>query len=688
MVEPADSARTWLDALQDGVVILDASARIIDVNAAVTALTGRARAELLGADALAQLHPDDVERAAQKMVDELVEPDVTLPLECRLLGVHGWIPVEITGRRVDLETGAGLAITIRDMRRRALLDAEVRRERSFLRTVLDEVDVGIIACDENGLVSVYSRAAGLDAPEKMHLDEFLRNYQFFEPDGHTPLDPLALPLARAFRGEHVRDQEYAVVGVDGGLHFRRANGEPLHDGAGEFVGAVVAIHDITEQRQAERALRRQALHDGLTGLPNRVLFLDRLTNALDRSLRSHENVAVFFIDLDRFKVVNDGLGHGAGDALLIDVARGLDVTIRPGDTVARLGGDEFVILCEPIKGRAEAGVIADRLRQAVAEPIVIDGNEIRVTASIGVAMGSGGASPEAILRDADTAMYRAKDLGRDSWVMFDDRLRRRVLERIDTEQLLQRALDEDHLRLLYQPFFASAGGALAGAEALVRVHDERRGLIEPAHFMDVAEESGLVSRLDQWVLAEVCKQAAMWGAIGQPFVVTWNVSARTVGRGDFVPFVLGQIDEHGLNPAALGLELTETTLVSATSSTRHSLTRLRECGVAIGLDEFGTGYSSLTNLRDFAVSFVKIDRSFTSGLRVTRESAAIVRATIELAHALGLTVIAEGVTDQEQVDWLTSAQCDYLQGLLFGPPMEASSLTALMGSPAGLIRKT
>ena len=309
----------------------------------------------------------------------------------------------------------------------------------------------------------------------------------------------------------------------------------------------------------------------------------------------------------------------------------------------------------------------------------IGDHEVRVTASIGVTVASStDVLPEAMLRDADLAMYRAKERGRDGWELFDDRLRRRVLERIATEHMLLHALDDGQLRLLFQPIIDSATGALAGAEALVRLELVDGTLIEPDDFIGIAEESGLVTRVDQWVLTEACRQAAAWAAVrpDNPLVVGWNASSRTIGRGDFVALVRENLDRFGVAPSQLCLELTETTLIAATAATRHALTRLREEGVYIGLDDFGTGYSSLTNLRDFAVSFVKIDSSFTCGIPNDHESTAIARAIIDLGHALGLTVVAEGVATEAQRAWLAQAGCEHLQGFLFSMPVPADTITA------------
>jgi diguanylate cyclase (GGDEF)-like protein/PAS domain S-box-containing protein len=680
----SDDARpaAWLDLLPDGVVIIDALGVVIDANATVCRLLGRDRDDIVGINGFDLLHPDDVARAVQAVADEFVDTEAVLPTDVRLLAADGgWLPVEITGIAVERAEGNLLALCIRDMRRRAKLEEQLRRERSFLQSVLSEVEVGILACDAEGRVSVYSHAVRgvLPTAGAVHLDEWLARFRLFEADGVTPLPASQAPLSRAFRGEVVRDVEFSVLGDDGELHFRRANGEPLFDGTGAKIGAVVAVHDITEQRQAERALRRQALHDPLTGLPNRSLLIHRLGDALERNQIHPAGVALFFVDLDRFKLVNDGLGHTAGDELLMAVGVRLEEAVRPGDTVARLGGDEFVVLCEPIAGPDETAAIAERLGEAVGRPVRIGDHEVRVTASIGVTVASSSdVLPEAMLRDSDLAMYRAKERGRDGWELFDDRLRERVLARIATEHMLLHALDNGQLRLLFQPVIDAATGALAGAEALVRLELVDGTLIEPIDFIGVAEESGLVTRVDQWVLAETCRQAAAWASVrpGSPLIIGWNASSRTIGRGDFVAFVRENLNRFGVAPAQLCLELTETTLIAATAATRHALTRLREEGLLIGLDDFGTGYSSLTNLRDFAVSFVKIDSSFTSGIPHDHESTAIARAIIDLAHALGLTVVAEGVNTEAQRVWLAAAGCDHLQGYLFSPPVPADTITA------------
>src|SRR5258706_5324274 len=423
----SDDARpaAWIDLLPDGVVIIDALGVIVDANATLCRLLGRDRDDLVGINGFDLLHPDDVARAAQALAEELVDTEAVLPTDVRLLAADGgWVPVEVTGIAVKRAEGDGLALCIPAMRRRAKLEEQLRRERSFLQSVLSEVEVGILACDAEGRVSVYSHAVRGVVPTSgaVHIDEWLARFRLFEADGVTPLPAAQAPLARAFRGEIVRDVEFSVLGDDGELHFRRANGEPRFDGTAAKIGAVVAVHDITEQRQAERALRRQAVHDPLTGLPNRTLLIHRLGEALQRNQIHPAGVALFFVDLDRFKLVNDGLGHTAGDELLMAIGVRLEEAVRPGDTVARLGGDEFVVLCEPIAGPDETAAIAERLGEAVGRPVRIGDHEGRGTASIGVTVASSSDGlPEARPPDPHLPMYPGKGPGPDGRGRFHDR---------------------------------------------------------------------------------------------------------------------------------------------------------------------------------------------------------------------------------------------------------------------------
>jgi diguanylate cyclase (GGDEF)-like protein len=442
---------------------------------------------------------------------------------------------------------------------------------------------------------------------------------------------------------------------------------------------------LASESPLRRALYR-ALHDPLTGLANRGLLMEQLALALARARRRPGSVAVLFLDLDRFKVVNDSLGHAVGDDLLVEVARRLERIMRSADTVARLGGDEFVVLAEDVAGVDEALSLARRLRKAIAVPVRVGaGQRVVVTASVGIALSAPGAvaaTPSSLLWDADVAMYRAKDTGRDRVQLFEDGLRAGSLDRFRSEAMLRHALDHDGLRLHYQPLVDLGSGALAGAEALVRLHDPDRGLIPPAEFIPVAEETGLVVPLGAWVVSEAAAQAAAWRSLqpldAPPMTVSINLSGRQLTTPGFAVEVGAAIARSGADASHLCFEITENTLLDATGASVTTLERLKELGVRLAIDDFGTGHSSLTWLRRLPADFLKIDRTFVAGLGTDPGDTAIVRAVLDLGQALGLTTIAEGVETPEQLDALRDLGCHWAQGYHLARPGRAETVTRLI----------
>ena len=444
---------------------------------------------------------------------------------------------------------------------------------------------------------------------------------------------------------------------------------------------VAQFEDITARREAELRLSHQALHDGLTGLPNRLLLLDRIDHALARAHRLNSRLAVLFLDIDRFKSVNDTLGHSAGDALLIEVASRLTHIAREDDTVARLGGDEFVVLCENVPNGNDAGILAQRILHGLSLPCRVGDEELTVSASIGVAVSGQGSTSAELLRDADTAMYRAKDSGRGRYVSYDAQLRTQLDHRLRIEKELRWAIEDDQLRVLFQPVVNLASGGVESVEALVRWRHPTRGLLAPGEFLPYAESSGLIVPLGQWMLREGCRQFAEWqrnDPKGAPAQVAINVSAAELADGAVVATVQQSLALAGLPAEALCLEITESALLEASTATSAILRDLKDLSVTIALDDFGTGYSSLTHLRRFPVDIVKIDRSFVTGLPSDPDDNAIVQAVVGLANALGLTTVAEGVEHEHQRDHLRRLGCTSAQGYLYSPPATVEELTDLI----------
>jgi diguanylate cyclase (GGDEF)-like protein/PAS domain S-box-containing protein len=457
-----------------------------------------------------------------------------------------------------------------------------------------------------------------------------------------------------------------------------------------FVQAAAnVLADAIERHAADQALRYRVLHDSLTGLPNRLSFVDALGESLNKAAISGSPVGILFLDLDHFKLINDSLGHHAGDALLRAVAPRLRSHLRPGDVVARFGGDEFGILIDRLADEGEAIAIADRVAAAFTQPFSIDGVDHFVSASIGVAVSRASdertVNAELLIRDADAAMYRAKEGGRARCVLFDAEMRAGAVRRLEVERELRHALDRDELALHYQPVVSLRTGEISGLEALVRWRHPERGLLDPAEFVSIAEDSGLIEPIGRWVQERACRQALEWHQLrpdSRPFDVAVNLSARQVAHRDLPATVEEIIARTGLDPVHLRLEITESVLVEESATAISSLQALSELGVRLVLDDFGTGYSSLAYLNRFPFHALKIDRSFVEALGIEQEATAIVEAIIGMARALSLEVIAEGVESEVQLSELQRLDCDYAQGHLFHAAMPEREVSRLIAEGA------
>jgi len=455
--------------------------------------------------------------------------------------------------------------------------------------------------------------------------------------------------------------------------------QKYHNGdAAVFVGV-----DITERKQYEEQLLHDAFYDGLTGLPNRALFMDRLGRAVERmKRRSHYSFAVLFIDLDRFKVINDSLGHSAGDQLLQEVAQRLAACVRPSDTVARLGGDEFTILMDDIHDLSAATHLAERIQKELSVPFSLNEFPAVTAASIGIAMSASGYDrPEDLLRDADTALYRAKALGKARHEVFDTAMHAHAMTVLQVETELRRALETGQICLHYQPIISLGSDKLVSMEALARWQHPQRGLILPAEFIPVAEETGLIVLLDRWVLRQACLQMRAWQerfAHKPPLTISVNLSSKHFSHADMVDHIAATLRETGLDASSLNLEITESVIMENADSAAVTLTKLRAMGIHLSLDDFGTGYSSLSYLHRFPLNTLKIDRSFVNRIGPAGENSEIVRAIVTLAHNLGIDVVVEGVETTEQLVQVKSLKGTYGQGYLFSRPVDRAAAEALM----------
>jgi diguanylate cyclase (GGDEF)-like protein len=454
----------------------------------------------------------------------------------------------------------------------------------------------------------------------------------------------------------------------------------VRDGDGRPIHLISQMQDITARRAAERELAERALHDPLTGLPNRLLFTDRVQVALARSDRTGATVAVFFIDLDRFKLVNDSLGHAAGDRLLVEVAERLRGELRPSDTIARFGGDEFTVLCEQCT-EPRATLVAERILASLARPFMIDGHELFANASIGIAFGHGSdAAAPVLLRNADAAMYRAKECGRSQFAVYDGGMHRLATVRLELENDLRHAIERGELRLEYQPDVSLGNRRIVGVEALLRWQHPRHGLLEPRQFVSIAEESGMIVPIGEWVIREACRQARELEDAGHPLVVAVNLSPRQLADPRLPAVLDAAIDETGVDPRLLCLEITESAAVEAQGL---ALASLRELGVRLALDDFGAGFSSLSQIRALPrVDTLKVDRVFTESLGERPEDDAIVAAIVGMADALEMDTVAEGIETEMQARAVAALGCRRGQGYHFARPLSSVALRRLVESAA------
>jgi diguanylate cyclase (GGDEF)-like protein len=479
-----------------------------------------------------------------------------------------------------------------------------------------------------------------------------------------------------------KGQPYGVLG---------AGSRTKRDFTQEDVNFMQAIANVLanaiERRRTEEKTQHEALHDALTGLPNRSLFLDRLQHALSVAARRQTVISVLFLDLDQFKLVNDSLGHAAGDELLAAVAPRLEQALRPGDTVARFGGDEFAVLAEDVGDERGATRIAERIAEALARPFILREREHFVSASIGISIGTGAEEPESLIRDADSALYRAKEHGRGVYEIFDEVMRSRVIEHMQTENDLRRALQRDEFVIHYQPIVRLHDGSVASMEGLLRWDHPERGLIGPIAFIPVAEESRLIIPIGRWVIEQACRQAASWQKLqpdAAPVGVTVNLSARQLADPELIAYVEGTIQATGIDPSTLWLELTESTLLDETSHFERTLGALKSLGVRLVLDDFGVGFSSLGYLKRLPLSMVKLDRTFVENVTESPHDAAIVRAVSDMAETIGIGVVAEGVETEEQVRAARQLGCTYAQGFHFAEPAPADYAERLLAGPIPL----
>ena len=673
--------RTLTQNASDLVTILDADGKILYQSPSIERVLGYSSDEMLGDNAFDFIHPKDVRGVRGRFLRGIAESDLLPTVEYRFRRKDGsWRWLESVGSNLlkDPRVG-GYVVNSRDVTERKEAEEALKRSEERYRTVVEQqTELVCRFLPDMTLTFVndaYCRFFEQD-PEVLIGSSFMDHI----PEEDRP--HYLRQLSRLDRKEPSRTIEHRVFTPSGEIRWQQWTDRAIFDDDGQIAEYQSVGRDITERKVLEQRLEHRALHDPLTDLPNRRLFVDRLGQALRLTRRRQpgRKVAVLFMDLDGFKVINDSLGHEMGDKLLLAVSERLRGCLRPEDTLARFGGDEFVVLLEDVEGPEEAARVAERITETLKGAYLLEGKHLSASASIGIALGDvQQKTSEDLLRDADTAMYRAKEEGQD-YSLFDPVLYERAVARLELENALRRAVEREEFVLHYQPIVQLDDGEVWGLEALVRWDHPDRGLLNPDEFVPVAEESGLVVPMGERVLREACAKATVWQKARPhtPLVISVNVSAKQLGRPDLVDTVEAVLRETGLAGSDLLLDVTETVYVNALKVNTAVLDRLGAAGVEICVDDFGMGYSSLSYLKRLPAAILKIDKSFVAGLGEDVEDTAIVRMIIDLAHTLGMRVIAEGVETWTQAALLTELGCDLGQGYYFSRPLPPEGVAGFL----------
>lgn len=574
---------------------------------------------------------------------------------------------------------ANLLTQLAEARNEALAQANraISAEKNLNKTIVDGSPLAIYTRDKEGRITGWNKACeqmfGWDEEEVIGKP-------------FPAITDLSKSQSDKLREHALEDRKSVQVELqrrtkDGKLIYLMTSISPLYDEAGETNGYLTIAADITRRKAAEQKIEFMAHHDALTQLPNRTLLEERFRQAVELARQENTQVALLFIDLDHFKAINDSFGHSIGDAYLIEIARRLSASVRVADTICRQGGDEFLIVLNGVSHREDILPVLSKLKHRLQEPVLIEGHELSVSMSIGVAMYPlDGTSFDELLKKSDLAMYQAKQEGKNTYRFFNDRLTEEASGQHRLRTALKYAVEEQRLTLYYQPQINLATGSIVGAEALLRWEHPEKGMISPVDFIPIAEESGLIIPIGEWVIGEACRQAAAWKAKGLGALsISVNLSTVQFKNHELEETILRALNESGLEPERLELELTESLLIHDLALVQGTIQRLKEIGVRISIDDFGTGYSSLAYLKRLDIDRLKIDRSFIQDLAHDPEDHAIVQAIIQMANSLQLTTIAEGVEDLDTLDCLHRLQCDEAQGFYFAKPMAATEFSEFVG---------
>jgi diguanylate cyclase (GGDEF)-like protein/PAS domain S-box-containing protein len=677
---PRDRA---VDAMRDGVVVLDASWRIMDVNPAASRLLGRSHQTLLGvalSSVLPALGPlGDLEQVGKRPID----------LTLGMAPFHRYCQAHLAPIGGVTVASTGWLLTLHDATSQKLAETALEESERRYRGVVDSLSEIIFQTDANRRLTLLNPAwtavTGCTVAET--LGTWINDY--IHPDDRRRDDQEAGGLLDG--SKELARYELRFLRQDGDIHWLEVHARPLTSAEGTIVGITGTLVDVTDRKLLAEQLLHRAFHDALTGLANRTLFIERVTHTLARAGRVATAHAVLFLDLDNFKKVNDSLGHAAGDDLLRGVAHRLVSSVRGSDTVARLGGDEFAILLEDLVQQDHAFTTTERILETLREPILVQGKEVFVGASIGVTLLSRNVdSADTLLRNADIAMYAAKRQGRGRYVVFSDGMDTATRHRLELEADLYRAIGRDELVAMYQPTVEVGTGRIIGAEALVRWQHPTRGLIHPAEFIGIAEETGLIVAIGKWVLQKACRDGRRWQKSNPSHAglsVAVNISARQLQDAQLVEDVAAILEECLLDPASLILEITESVAMRNTEATIARLGALKALGVRLAIDDFGTGYSSLSYLQRFPIDILKIDRAFVKGIAENDDDEALAHTIVQLARTLRLKTVAEGIETNEQLERLRALGCDYGQGYYFARPMPGEQLAAMLAGSSHLAER-
>ena len=668
----------------DIIVVSDPVGRLTYVSPAFNRILGSSPGAFRFRSAAEMMHPEDLEDMRSRSSEIRGSARHGMAAEVRLRHADGswrWFEVKVSNHLENPKV-RGIVGNLHDITERKRAEEELRDAHERFRSAFENAPIGMVMAGLDGRITranpALGRILGHDVTEVTGrtLEEFTH------PDerelSRSEMERLVSSDSAGYR------LETRFCHIDGHAVWVSMNVSCVRDDQERPLYLIGQIENVTEGRALRERLAFAAIHDSLTTLPNRELFMDRLDVALRRLTRGHHQVAVIFLDLDRFKLVNDSLGHDVGDRVLRAVADRLNSVMRSTDTLARFGGDEFTVLCDEVNGEDDALEVAQRLVRAMEQPLALDSGEVFASLSVGIALSKDGTESGAVLlRNADVAMYRAKGRGPSRIEVYKEEDEHNVLSRLRTSNELHRALERHELVLHYQPVVDLHTGTMVGMEALVRWQHPTRGLLGPHEFIPLAEDSGLIVALGAWVLNEACRQVSVWSGLRAEadqdearLNISVNVSALQLADPGFLNQVTRALEASGVDPDRLWLEITESTLMRDADDAVRTLLALRQLGLHIEIDDFGTGYSSLSYLKRFPVETLKIDRSFVEELDVRAENVAIVRAIIGLGESLGLSIIAEGVEQPAQVATLQALGCQLAQGFLYGVPLPAASLGA------------